>query len=155
MDIIALVISLISLLGNIIYNYIITSRFPSRKLCYIYCKIMLKELDEIEKFIIDSVRNNDILNNGIYFETFISAKNKYIRELLRLVDNESGIKHHGNKTPEHIHKEMMDDMQNYEKIIIEMKDDNGVKENLPTMITKLVSCKKYINELIYERKFKS
>ena len=42
---------------------------------------MLKELDEIEKFIIDSVRNNNILNNNIYFETFISAKNKYIREL--------------------------------------------------------------------------
>lgn len=155
MDTIALVIALISLLGNIIYNYIITSRFPSKKLCYIYCKIMLKELDEIEKFIIDSVRNNNILNNNIYFETFISAKNKYIRELLRLVDNESGIKHYGDKTPENIHEKMIENMEIYETIIIKMKDDNGIKENLPTMITKIVSCKKYINELIYKRKFKS
>ena len=116
---------------------------------------MLKELDEIEKFIIDSVRNNNILNNNIYFETFISAKNKYIRELLRLVDNESGIKHYGDKTPENIHEKMIENMEIYETIIIKMKDDNGIKENLPTMITKIVSCKKYINELIYKRKFKS
>lgn len=155
MDVVALIISLLTFFGNIFYHYMITKRFPSKKLCYEYCKIILKELDEIEKFTIDSVRNNDILNNNIYFETFISAKNKYIRELLKLVDDEAGIKHHGNKTAEHIHKEIMEDMEIYEKIIIKMKDDNGIKENLPMMITKLVSCKRYINGLVYERKFKS
>lgn len=155
MEVASLIISIVSILANIIYNYIITRKFPSKKLCYIYCKIILKELDEIEKFIMDSFKNRDILDNSIYFETFISAKNKYIREIIGLIDNESGTKHHGNKTPAHIHIEMFQNMESYEKIIINMKDDNSIKENLPTMITKLISCKRYINALVYEKKFKS
>ena len=53
-SIISLVISLITLIGTIIYNYIVTSKFPSKRLSYQYLNIILKEFDKIEKYMFTS-----------------------------------------------------------------------------------------------------
>ncbi|OEJ15884.1 hypothetical protein BFL38_10515 [Brachyspira hampsonii] len=148
-SIISLSISVITLIGTIIYNHIVTSKFPSKRLSHQYLNIILKEFDEIEKYIFKIVYDINILkDDNFYFETFISAKNKNIRELLTLFDKEN--------RRELNHETFFDNMNSYENLSIKIKIyNNNIKYDLREFINKLLSCKRYIYTLIYKEKIKS
>ncbi|WIH85023.1 hypothetical protein NEI03_07410 [Brachyspira pilosicoli] len=148
-SIISIVISLIAFLGTVFYNHIVTSKFPSKRLSYKYLSIIIKEFDEIEHYIFGILHDIDILkNDNFYFETFISAKNKNIRELLELFDKENKTKFN--------HYDFFEKMDYYENLSIKINNtNNNIKYDLRDFINKLLSCKRYIYKLTYKEKIKS